>query len=130
LEATKQYSELPRPVVMTEGDLNSQVQYEKFLNMLISKNYKVDLAYMNEHKIKEVPRAVIEHFNDTLMSCKYEYSYSILTILVKLSEEFLDASKIKSYINTEVKWEIINEVRDNYPKIRAEYPESSTSFLF
>jgi hypothetical protein len=123
-------TQLERPMVMTENDLNSFIQYEKFLNLLKDKTYNVDLAYMNEHKIKDVPKNIIDHFNDTLMVCKIEYNYSLLTILTKLSEEFMDTSKIKSYINTDVKWELINEVRERYPKIRNEYPEASTSFLF
>jgi hypothetical protein len=117
-------------VVINEKDISDFQQYETFLKLLNDRNHDFDLSYMNEHKIKDVPFAVIQTFNEELMVCKLEYNFSLLTILAKLSEEYMDTSKIKSYISTEVEWELINEVREKYPNIRKEYSDSDTDKLF
>jgi hypothetical protein len=123
-------SELEKDIVTTETDLNNEIQYETFLKLLRTKQFNVDLMFMNENKIKDVPDIMIEHFNDILLMCKYEYDYSLLTILAKISEEFLDTSKIKKYINNSVKWELIDEIRRMHPVIKKMFPESSTNILF
>ncbi len=116
-------------VTVNEKTISDMIQYKKFLSLIKMKEYEVDLSYMNEHKIKVVSPELIHNFNSALLSCKREYNYSLLSILTKLSEEFMDTTKIKRYISTEVKWELIDEVRHNHPGIKEEFPDNDSNDL-
>jgi len=117
-------------IVVTEKDIADLEQYETFLKLISSKGQSVDLNFMNESKIKDIPVSAINIFNEELMVCKLEYNYSLVSILTKLTEEYLEPSKIKSFISTEVEWELINEVRLKYPAIKKEYRDNNTRKLF
>jgi hypothetical protein len=116
-------------VTVNEKTISDIIQYKKFLSLIKMQEYLVDLSYMNEHKIKVVSPELIHNFNSALLSCKREYNYSLLSILTKLSEEFMDTTKIKRYISTEVKWELIDEVRHNHPGIKEEFPDNDNNDL-
>jgi len=116
-------------VTVNERTISDIIQYKKFLSLIRMQEYLVDLSYMNEHKIKVVSPELIYNFNSALLACKREYNYSLLSILTKLSEEYMDTTKIKRYISTEVKWELIDEVRRKHPSIKEEFPDNDTNDL-
>ena len=109
--------------VVNENDIGNLIQYKQFLNYVNTSELEVDLAYMNECKIKECPWEMIYNFNEALLRCKQFHGYSVLTILSMISQEFIDPSKIKKFINVDVQWELIDEVRKKYPKIKATFLE-------
>jgi hypothetical protein len=116
-------TELDQDVVMNEKDISDIIQYKDFVTLAQSKYYRLDLSFMN-NSTEALPRWMVDNFNACLLELKMIKGYSIVTILSKLSEEYMDITKIKRYIDIDVLWEIIDEVRDRYPSIKAEYPES------
>jgi hypothetical protein len=114
---------LDQDVVMNERDISDLIQYKDFVSLSQSKFYGLDLSFMN-NSTDTLPRWMIDNFNACLLELKSVKGYSIVTILSKLSEEYMDLTKIKRFIDIDVLWEIIDEVRDRYPGIKQEYPES------
>ncbi len=112
-----------------DDKIYSDQELEIFLEFLnLQENFGIDLSYMGESKIPNIDKYAIEHFNDALMRCKIERNISLLSLLTKLSTVYMSPSKIKSYINDEVKLEIIQETRNRYKAIRDEYPDLSPFF--
>jgi hypothetical protein len=126
----KQMSTMDFNVVMNEKDISDNIEYNMFLNIIHSTEYFVDLPYLSEHKVRDINPNYIANFNAALLTCKRQYKYSLLSILSKISEEYIDSVKIKRYINTEVKWELIDEIRHRYPSIKDEYADTETDLLF
>jgi len=118
-------------VLVNEKTISDLIQYKTFLKLIKMNEYSVDLSFMNEQKVKNISDSIINNFNSALLICKREYNYSLLSILTKLSEEFMDVSKIKRYISIDVKWELIEELRNRYPLLKDEYPDDNeTDLLF
>jgi len=109
-------------VVINEKRIFDLGQYREFLKLIEDSELDVDLSFMNELNSKEIPTQMVDNFNFALLQCKRKYKYSLLGILTSLSEEFMDISKIKKYINVDVMWELIDELRPRYPGLKYEYP--------
>jgi|WetSurSiteA1Bulk_404760.scaffolds.fasta_scaffold172250_2 hypothetical protein len=115
-------------LVMTEDDAFNVSEYELFLNKFREKGFDFDLTFMNENKICDVPHNMIQAFNECLIELKFETDSNIFSILTQLSIHIVDPSKIKSYINSEVKMILIDELKESYPSIKKMYPITDDLF--
>jgi len=99
-----------------------------FSYLKLEELFGIDLAYMGESKIPNIDKYAIEHFNDVLMICKIEKGISLVSLLSKISDIYMSPSKVKAYINDEIKWELIDESRNMYKSINRAYPDSVNIF--
>ena len=104
-------------------------ELEIFVEMLnLEQLFGIDLAYMGEAKVPDVNKYAIEHFNNTLMRCKLEKNISLISLLSKIADVYMTPNKIKTYINSDVNWELVEECRHKYKTINEEYPDISLFF--
>lgn len=112
-----------------DKEIYDDYELETFINMLnLEELFGIDLAYMGEAKIPNINKYAIEHFNNTLMRCKIEKHISLISLLSKISEIYMTPSKIKAYINSDIKWELIDEGKSKYKNIREDFPDSFDFF--
>lgn len=109
-------------VVMSEDDSLNLTEYELFITKFNDVSFKVDFNFMNENKVSDYPPGVVDHFNNTLIELRRKRNISLFSVLTQLSIHCIDPSKIRSLINAKVKMLLVDELRDDYPKIRALYP--------
>lgn len=115
-------------LVMTEDDTMSVSEYEMFLTKFSRYGFSIDFNFMNENKICNIPSNILQAFNECLIEMKIEDNVSLFSILTQLSIHLIEPSKIKSYINSEVKMLLVDELKHSYPKIKQMYPLTDELF--
>ena len=112
-----------------DDKIYSDRELDIFFDFLkLKEDFGIDLSFMGESKIPNINKYAIEHFNEALMRCKIERNISLVSLLTKISDTYMSPSKVKSYINDDVKWEVIEESRKLHKKIRDDYPDTSQFF--
>lgn len=102
-------------ILLHEDDISRNILYDKFISI---KNdhpvYKdIDFDYFRSAKIKNIGASNIQLLNELFIHCKRIEEIDIFPVLAVLSEKYIEASKLKVLISSELRWIIIEELREN-----------------
>jgi hypothetical protein len=98
--------------MLTDKDITNNVDFNNFIGI---KNSYDKFRYINFHYMSmNNCKSLSNDFNELLLTCKYEYQKKLFPILVYLVEHFMEASKLKLYINDDIKWILAEEIKKDY----------------
>ena len=117
-----------RDTKLEEDSTFDKITFKVFKDEFEKLKLDVDLHFMNEKKISEIPPFVIQSFNECLLDVKLKYSFLIFDILTQLSIYIIEPSKIKSLINDTIKYELIDELKMKHSTIKQMYPITDQLF--
>lgn len=111
-------------MIETNNEIIDNVDFVRFMEIKNSdENFKkIDFHYMANSNFS---KSIYTLFNDLLLVVKHKHNLNIFPILVELVKNYMDVSKIKNYINTDVKWLIAEEIKKEYNFIEKEFYNST-----
>ena len=111
----------------SEFEIMDEMDFSVYLSLFKSVMPEhIDLYYLSRKNVTEDIKLL---FNRTLLICKQEFNISLFDILIELSTKYMEPKALSGLINNRVKWELMEEIKNNHSFINKHY-YNNTLFEF